>query len=193
MPDLREGAPPVPASASLTPWDRLRGWLRAMRPPAGVETPDARLARGERHVRAGTSIAAVGIVANAALTFATLDRPLTIVGALVTWTGVLLALRSGSRVARWMGMVLAVAAPLGAASLLWHAARDWSRSPFLGLTGPLAVGLLVVTSGLALATLTQPAHEWFAHRRAERRARRERIRGAAERWRIEREDGRDDA
>lgn len=177
--------PAVAPPAYRTPWDRVRGWARAMRGPGAGETPTARIARGERHVRAGTSIAAAGIVANAALAFATLDRPLTVVGALVTWTGVLLALRSGSRVARWMGMVLAVAAPLAAANLLWIAARDWTRSPFLGMTGPLAIGLLVVTAGLALATLTQPAHEWFAHKRAERQARRERIARARAQWREE--------
>lgn len=182
MPELREDATRVAAPAFRTSWDRLRGWARAMRGPGDVETPADRVARGGRHVRAGTTIAAVGIVANAALTFGVIHRPVIIVGALVTWAGVLLAMRAGSRVARWMGMVLAVAAPLAAANMLWLTARGM-LSPLGSVTGALAIGLLVTTAGLALATLTQPAHEWFAHRRAERKARRERIARAAAEWR----------
>lgn len=177
--------PAVAPPAFLTPWDRLRGWVRAMRGPGAGETRAALVARGERHVRVGTTIAAVGIVANAAMLLATLDRPLTVVGALVTWAGVLLAMRSGSRVARWLGVIQAVVGPLAAANMLWLAARDWSRSPFSGMTGPLAIGLLVVTAGLTLATLTRPAYEWFAHRRAERQARRERIAQARAQWQAE--------
>lgn len=137
--------------------------------------PDAAtLARGLRHVLVGVALVATPFVTLLALALAA-GRALPfreVMALLLAWVLFVVALLSGSVVARWI--TFAFTCLLGMLSLPALAMGLASGQPMI-----LAFGLVlaVMTAGLALTWVTRPARAWHAERdrrRAERRAHRTR-------------------
>lgn len=174
-----------------TPWAAFRRWRRALlaqrtreRAHFGDDTFDpAEVARGTRHVRAGVAIIALTSVAAVAWMFGLqgLEGGPTLRSALGLATSSVvfcLALLHGSRVARWISIVVGGMYAVGAVGMLALLGVD--RSPLALVMSLVAV---TIAAGFLLASATGPASTYHAWRIAERRHRRERVMRTLDEWR----------
>ena len=160
---------PVVPPAFATPFDRLVGGVRAL--VRREVAADARLAQGERHVRAGVAASGVSLAAFVpgailVLTGWPVAVVATLAGYAITSAGVL----AGSRFARGLALVQVVTMAAGGVDALL-AARYGGRF----MTGNLLMGvsMLAYSGGVALATLTPAARAWHRARLVERAQRRQ--------------------